>query len=99
MKWLNRLFARNKQQKQASKNLKEAWKVVLENIEGHIDLNEPRIWDLHPYELILGSTQILWENKLIKEGKAFPLAMIMPSPQQENNIVPVEQKEDKKTWH
>lgn len=43
----------------------------------HLELNDERLFELSELEFILGVTQILFENKIISEGKSIPMAFIV----------------------
>jgi hypothetical protein len=51
---------------------------VLQSVGKHLDLNDKKIYALTDYELILGTTEILWEDYRISRGMSIPMMMIAP---------------------
>lgn len=62
------------------KSIKQSLEIVYEAVKKHIETNDPKILALPDYGLILGTTQLLIEEMLIKEAIAEGKAIVVQSP-------------------
>lgn len=71
---------------------------VYERIKGHLEDPNPMIHNLNCYQLILGVTEVMYEDALEKEGKMSPKAIVIVEPEMpENNVTDL--NKNKKQYH
>jgi len=84
IKKLKQYFSFNKEQKAKAVRLKQAMRTIEGMARDYIAKNDKQIMELTEYQLVLGLTEILCENeilKAIKEGKVVSIPMVSPQVQ------------------